>query len=41
MTESDENVCCRSREFIETLYIMEPVDCYLPRRQLTGVNVHE
>ena len=32
MTESDEDVCCPSREFIETLCIMEPVDCDLLRR---------
>jgi hypothetical protein len=32
MTESDENVCCPSREFIETLCTMEPVDCDLLRR---------
>jgi hypothetical protein len=32
MTERDEDVCCRSRELVETLCIMQPVDCDLPRR---------
>jgi hypothetical protein len=41
ITKSDENVRCHSREFVETLYVREPVDyCDLPPGELTDINVH-
>ncbi len=40
ITKSDENVRCHSREFVETLCVMKPVDCDLPHGELTDINVH-